>query len=279
MIHHRNLRTLLECHISGGNLHGSRSTVCLGTIVLAIACAMTGSSLAQVTPDSTKPHIEAKKAPAGQPAAVLIHPALVQVEEDPKLPRVRLIGDSITMGYTQSLREFLKKSANVQHPTENCGASRRIVEHLDQYLGDKPWDVIQLNCGIHDLTYLNAAGKVATPAEGAKVQVPLDEYRSNLEKIVERLKKTGAKLIWCTTTPLNKPPAFRLTGDVGRYNDVAYDVMKKHGIQINDLNRQVLKLETPMWASDGVHFSQDGYRELAKCAAPVIETSLPKSKQ
>src|SRR4029079_11896926 len=81
-----------------------------------------------------------------------IHPALVQVDEDPKLPRVLLIGDSITMGYTQPLRELLAKKANVIHPDENCGPSSRIVDHLDNYLGKKHWDVIQLNCGIHDLT-------------------------------------------------------------------------------------------------------------------------------
>ena len=115
--------------------------------------------------------------------------------------------------------------------------SRRIVEHLDLYLGKKPWDVIQFNCGIHDLTYLNEAGKVAGPKEGGKPQVPLDEYRANLEKIVARLKKTGAALIWCTTTPMNHPDVYRLPDDVDRYNEVAKEVMEKNGVQINDLNR------------------------------------------
>src|SRR6478735_2647465 len=117
-------------------------------------------------------------------AAPPVHPALVQVEEDPKLPRVLLIGDSITMGYTQALRELLAGKANVQHPSENCGASRRILGHLDLYLGKKPWDVIQLNCGIHDLTYLDSAKKVTGPKAGGKPQVTLDEYRANLETIV-----------------------------------------------------------------------------------------------
>lgn len=275
MIDRRCLRTLLERPMNDSNRHSSRPLLCFASIALALA--LTTSGFAQATSDASKPSAQAKSDPAAQPAATPIHPALVQVAEDPKLPRVLLIGDSITMGYTPTLREMLKKVANVQHPTENCGASRRTVEHLDQYLGDKPWDVIQLNCGIHDLTYLNAAGKVATPAEGAKVQVPLDEYRANLEKIVARLEKTGAKLIWCTTTPLRNPPAFRLTDDVARYNEVALEVMQKHNIQVNDLNEQILKHGPSMWTFDGVHFSPEGYGELAKCAAPVIESALPKA--
>jgi hypothetical protein len=226
---------------------------------------------ATIGPAFAQADAKAKKAP--------IHPALMQVEEDPKLPRVLLIGDSITMGYTAPLRELLAKKANVQHPEENCGPSRRIVEHLNLYLGKKHWDVIQLNCGIHDLTYLNEAGKVAGPKGGGKPQVPLDEYRANLEKIVARLKKTGATLIWCSTTPMNHPGVYRMPGDVDRYNEVAKEVMEKHGVQINDLNRKVHGFKKPMWTPEGVHFTSDGYRELARFAAEVIEPALPKQQK
>ncbi len=215
----------------------------------------------------------------GKAKSVPIHPALVQIDEDPKLPRVLLIGDSITMGYTQPLRELLANKANVQHPAENCGASRRILEHLDLYLGKKRWDVIQLNCGIHDLTYLDRDGKVAGPKIGGKTQVPLDEYRTNLEAIVARLKKTGATLIWCSTTPMNHPDVYRLPEDVDRYNEVAKAVMDKNGVQINDLNKRVHAFKKPMWTPEGVHFTAAGYTELAKSAAPVIEAALPKPQK
>jgi lysophospholipase L1-like esterase len=222
-----------------------------------------------------RPHIQADSSTAGHS----VHPALVQMEEDPKLPRVLLIGDSITMGYTQPLRELLAGKANVQHPTENCGPSRRILERLDRYLGKKRWDVIQFNCGIHDLTHLNEARKVTSPGQGGKPQVSLDEYRANLEQIVARLRKTGAKLIWCTTTPLHQPAAYRLSDDVERYNEMAKKVMERNAIPINDLNRQVLSFKTPMWMPDGVHFTPQGYHELAELAAPVIEATLNKRQE
>lgn len=243
-------------------------------LILLVALAAVERSNGQTITPASNPRTGDDRPPSKP-----IHPALMQVDEDPKLPRVLLIGDSITMGYTQPLRDRLKTKANVQHPTENCGPSRRIVEHLDQYLGAKRWDVIQVNCGIHDLTHMNAQRKATSPKDGGSVQVPLDEYRSNLEKIVARLQKTGAKLIWCSTTPLHNPPAFRLMDDVDRYNDVAREVMQKHGVQINDINREVLKSGKSLWAKDGVHFSPEGYAELAKLAAPAIEAALPSPKK
>lgn len=242
----------------------SRSRYYLMSFLLLHFVAMTGHVFAETG-------VKAAKAP--------IHPALVQVDEDPKLPRVLLIGDSITMGYTAPLRELLAGKANVQHPAENCGPSRRILEHLDLYLGKKHWDVIQLNCGIHDLTYMNEARKVTGPKDGGKPQVPLDEYRANLEKIVARLKKTGAALIWCATTPMNHPDVYRLPDDVDRYNEVAKGVMEKNGVQINDLNRRVHDFKKPMWTPEGVHYTPEGYRELAKFAALVIEAALPTPRK
>ena len=105
--------------------------------------------------------------------------------------------------------------------------------------------------------------------------MPLDEYRANLEKIVARLKKTGATLIWCTTTPMNHPDVYRLPEDVDRYNELAKEVMEKNGVRINDLNRKVRGFKKPMWTPEGVHFTPEGYRELARAAAPVIEAALP----
>jgi hypothetical protein len=242
----------------------SRSNSLFGTLVLLLSITTLAQAREQVT---------------AKTKSVKIHPALVQVDEDPKLPRVLLIGDSITMGYTQALRDLLAKKANVIHPDENCGPSSRIVDHLDLYLGKKHWDVIQLNCGIHDLTYLNEAKKVTGPKAGGKPQVPLDEYRKNLENIVARLKKTGAALIWCSTTPMNHPDIYRLPADVDRYNEVAKEVMEKNGVRINDMNQRVRSFKKPMWTPEGVHFTPDGYLELAKSAAPVIEAALPKPEK
>jgi lysophospholipase L1-like esterase len=199
--------------------------------------------------------------------------------KDSTMPRVLVIGDSISMGYMAPLHKLLANKADVVHPPENCRSSRQIVQRLDQYLGHERWDVIQFNCGIHDLTYLNEQAEVASAAQGGKIQVPLDEYRANLEKIVARLKQTNAVLIWCTTTPLRGSIGFRIVEDVDHYNAVAKDIMLQHNIRITDLHELTLRRRLPKWSPDGVHFTDDGYRELAADIAPAIEQALTESRK
>ena len=119
------------------------------------------------------------------------NPALQPIQDTPGLPRVLLIGDSISIGYTLPVRELLKGKANVHRILENGGNTNRGKEKLTDWLGDGKWDVIHFNWGMHDLR-LN---------EG-KLAVPLAEYEENLRTLVGQLKTTGAKLIWCSTTPV-----------------------------------------------------------------------------
>ena len=53
------------------------------------------------------------------------NPAYAAVKDDPTLPRVLLIGDSISIGYTVPTREKLKGKANVHRPGTNCGPTTR----------------------------------------------------------------------------------------------------------------------------------------------------------
>jgi acyl-CoA thioesterase-1 len=218
------------------------------------------------------------KSPGGASKSRPTHPAQVQVEEDSTLPRVLLIGDSISMGYTLPLRQELANVANVLHPSENCRSSRHIVARIDKYLGAKPWDVILLNCGIHDVTRFDSAGATANARDGGNVQVSLEEYRANLEKIIARLKQGRVVVIWCTTTPISKSAQFRLAGDIDHYNNAAKAVMQRHGIQVIDLYQKAQKRGASKWTADGVHFTADGYRELAKDIAPVIAKTLDKAR-
>src|SRR6516164_6884008 len=136
-----------------------------------------------------------------QTAPKKVDPSMVPVEENPNLPRVLLIGDSISMGYTIPVRELLKGKANVLRVLDNAGDTGRGLENLDKWLGAKKWDVIHFNFGLHDLKYLDAEGKYVTPDKGKQVTL-LPQYEANLRQLVERLKRTNAKLIWASTTPV-----------------------------------------------------------------------------
>src|SRR5438093_8938340 len=93
-------------------------------------------------------------------------PAMQEIQDDPKLPRVLLIGDSISIGYTVPVRELLKGKANVHRPLTNCEATVRGLRDLDKWLGSGKWDVIHFNWGLHDLKYIGEKGLIADVDKG-----------------------------------------------------------------------------------------------------------------
>ncbi len=72
----------------------------------------------------------------------------------PELPRVLIIGNSISIGYTPFVCEALEGKMKIHRIPENGSHTWTGLEKLDEWLGDKPWDVIHFNWGLHDLKYL-----------------------------------------------------------------------------------------------------------------------------
>lgn len=197
------------------------------------------------------------------------NPVYAPIQDDPALPRVLLIGDSISIGYTLPTRAALAGKANVYRPPTNCGPTIRGLEQIDQWLGDGKWDVIHFNWGLHDLKFI----------EG-KRQVPLDQYENNMRRLVARLKKTGAKLIWCSTTPVPKgcsPP--RTNEDVIAYNAVAGKLMRAEGIAIDDLYGFALPQLERIQRPANVHFTPEGSKTLASRVAASILKALEKPEE
>jgi len=201
-------------------------------------------------------------APARRP-----DPSLAPIQDVAGLPRVLLIGDSISMGYTLPVRELLKGKANVHRIPTNGGPTLRGLESLKRWLGDGKWDVIHFNWGLHDLR-LDDAGKY---------QVPLDEYEKNLKELVKQLKATGAKLVWCSTTPVPEkctPP--RKNADVIAYNAAAKKIMDDNGIALDDLYAFALPKIKELQLPDNVHFGPEGSAELAKAVVASLQPALAK---
>lgn len=216
----------------------------------------------------------------GAPKKRPVNPAMVAVKENPELPRVLLIGDSISIGYTVPVRELLEDKANVIRPLTNCGPTSRGIASIDDWLGDGHWDVIHFNFGLHDMVFYSADGKTrAEPTvEGAKHQVSTEDYEKNLRQMVERLKKTGAKLIWCTTTPVPEGSAGRLADEAILYNEVAAKVMKDNNIVVDDLHAFALPQLEKIQLPKNVHFTPDGSKILAEQVVRSITTALPEKK-
>ncbi|HCU86280.1 MAG TPA: SGNH/GDSL hydrolase family protein [Verrucomicrobiales bacterium] len=197
------------------------------------------------------------------------------IKDDPKLPRVLLVGDSISIGYTLPTRDFLKGKANLHRIPTNGGPTTRGLANIDAWLGKSKWDIIHFNWGLHDLKYMGPKGENLFPKEkGGKPQVPLADYEKNLEKLVVRLKKTGAKLIWRNTTPIPPGSKGRYVGDSVKYNEAAARVMKRHGIPTHDLFTMSKKRMKELMLPANVHYKKEGSAALGKDVARVIIEAL-----
>jgi len=152
------------------------------------------------------------------------------------LPRVLIIGDSISIGYTPAVQKLLEGKAVVAYNPGNAGHTGRGLEHLDEWLGPGNWDVIHFNWGLWDLAYRPNGSKTRRldKVNGTRTW-SLKEYQDHLRKLVQRLKATGAKLIWATITPVPEGEPGRFQGDEVRYNAAAEKIMKNNGIAVDDL--------------------------------------------
>lgn len=158
-------------------------------------------------------------------------------DDDPKLPRVLSIGDSISMNYESAARENLKGIANYHRITDNSWSTARCISFTSYWMGDytKPgrgWDVILFNSGLHDMKQKELGGAYA---------MPLEDYKKNLRIWIEQMKPTGATLIYVTTTPVQNDSgsarySFRSKGAEDDFNKAAREVLKDYpGILICDL--------------------------------------------
>ena len=197
-------------------------------------------------------------------------PVFEPIQDKPGLPRVLLIGDSISIGYTLAVRALLQGKANVHRPLTNCGPTKLGVNALENWLGDGSWDVIHFNWGLHDIVHMKEDGERVDPPQG-RHQVPAEQYKQNLTALVGRLKQTGAQLIWCATTPVPAGASSRQPGDEVVYNAIAQKIMTAHGVPTNDLYSYALERLNDIQLPANVHFTAEGSAALAK---PVVEHIL-----
>mgnify|MGYP002621506430 CR=1 FL=1 len=201
------------------------------------------------------------------------NPALTPIQDDPALPRVLLIGDSISIGYTLPVRAQLKGEANVHRIATNGGPTTNGLANLDQWLGNKKWDVIHFNWGLHDLKYIDDDKNLVSVDKGHQ-QVAIDAYEKNLRELVGRLKRSGATLVWCSTTPVPEGAQGRVAGDAKKYNAVAAKIMAEEDVAVDDLysfaEPRLQEIQRPR----NVHFTPAGSDALAEEVARNIREAL-----
>lgn len=196
-------------------------------------------------------------------------PAYAPITDDPKLPRVLLIGDSISIGYTLPVRKLLEGKANVHRIPTNGGPTTNGLANLKTWLGESKWDVIHFNWGLHDVKYM----------PDGKRQVSPEDYEKNLRELVKQLKATGATVIWCSTTPVPEgvTGVRRDPPDVPLYNEIAKKIMEENKVPTDDLYSFALPRLKEIQLPLNVHYSDAGSDVLATQVATAIEQFLSRN--
>ncbi len=205
-----------------------------------------------------------------------------------KLPKVLIIGDSISGDYLPYAKERLKGIAILTTPKviddngkrTSCEGTTMGVKKIDEWINDTKWDIIHFNFGLHDIKHIDPATGKNSKNLNYPQQANPEQYGKNLSIIVEKLKATNAKLIFATTTPYPDKLGnqMRSPGMSEVYNQVALEIMKKNSIEVNDLYSFVLPQMEELQRPNNVHFNEVGSKALGNQVAKAIINNLEKQK-
>lgn len=158
--------------------------------------------------------------------------------------KVFVYGDSISMQYGFPLDELLnqigitynrlgnKNSQDLANPKFNGFSTREMLGWVKD-IGVMENTVLVFNCGLHDIVRNN---------NDSECQVTIEEYKSNLEKIVAQARIKFDGMMFCNSTPVDDirhnrgiTNRFRYNNDILNYNSVANMIMESENIPVIDL--------------------------------------------
>ncbi len=181
---------------------------------------------------------------------------------DRDLPRVLLIGDSITRGYGKRVEARLMGKAYVgRMATSKSLGDPALLDEVALVLKEQPFDVIHFNNGMHGFGYSE------------------EEYAAALPALLATLRRgaPSAKLIWASTTDVRQRDRLEAadpkTARIIQRNRAAAGVVQKENIPIDDLF-SLVRDHPEYHAQDGVHFNAKGSETLAAQVSNSIEQLL-----
>jgi lysophospholipase L1-like esterase len=181
------------------------------------------------------------------------------------LPTLHVIGDSISIHYGPYLQTMLTGVLAYSRKTApdgslddggaaNGGDSSLVLAYLQSLHPDQPFDVLLINCGLHDIKRDSVTDQLQTPTE---------QYAANLRAILVEAVRLAKRVIWVRTTPVIDERRNRLNtifrrfeSDVEMYNASADDIMREHGVLIIDLHTFTRNLGSEVYV-DHVHYTSE----------------------
>ena len=179
---------------------------------------------------------------------------------DTALPRVALIGDSITEGYFRFVLKALEGKARVDVlVTSYSIQSDAYQKMVKSFVDDSHYAVVHFNYGLHAYA------------------VDDETYEEKCAEMVDYFAKQAKLVVATSTIVLERDLQTEQTHWKDKLiarNARLVKVAQEKGILVNDLNALSKELLGAYRMEDGVHFSEKGYQALADLVVESIEKVL-----
>ena len=179
---------------------------------------------------------------------------------DNSLPRVLLIGDSITHGYQELVREKLRGKCYVDYLSSSYAVDNPFLHTLTEgFVKTNPYALIHCNNGLHG-RYMAA-----------------EVYAAGMTELVTMLLKYGKTILATSTYVYDKEltgphPLFDIV--VPERNRIVQKIAKEYNCPVDDLYTVSSQLEKTFYSADGTHLKSEGYTILANAVASSILQNL-----
>jgi len=187
---------------------------------------------------------------------------------DTVLPRILLIGNSITRGYYPEVAKMLEGKAYVARLTTSKSiGDPAIIKEIELIMSYYKFDIVQFSNGLHGFGYTE------------------EEYQNAFPDFVKTIRKnaSGAKLMYATLTPLHtKADAKILMPIIGRIearNKIALDyVIAQKDIKVDSLWEKTIDHPEYWQGGDGTHPIPLGYTAIAKLVVAALTPLIDEKK-
>jgi len=229
--------------------------------------------------------------PGDKPQAYDVRTVMI---EDPLLPRILLLGDSISGGYFPGVRQQLDGQATVLGETAFTGQGKAQYRFytspaalreggLATFLAERgPFDIVHFNMGIHEFAWVNAPnylkGKKLTEADPANVKTEADAYAARLRDVVVLIRKAGAVPVFATSTATKADGViahlpYYLT-NCQAFNAAAERTMRELDVPIVDIYGLIQPRIEEFISGDLIHFKSEASTEMATLIATQLKAQL-----
>jgi acyl-CoA thioesterase-1 len=194
--------------------------------------------------------------------------------------RIVTLGDSITQGgahpggYVWLIDHYLQ-TLYPDHKIEivNAGISGHkstdMLARFQRDVLDKKPDLVTISVGINDVWH---GFTPEHPAGYGPNRVPLEDYRRNVETMLQAAQKAGVKVVMFTTTIFEDQPESIRNGRIAGYNDTLRSLAHQYGAHVADQNTAFMEAwakngpNGPRLTSDQVHMAPPGDELMARTA-------------